>query len=847
MKYTMNIRMFYLSGMMVVIIPALTRAEQTEMYFNPALLEIGNPHQEKTDLSVFENGQQAPGKYRVDIYLNQEKVDTREVEFRLVELSSGEKTLQPCLTVTDLTTYGVKTERYPDLGINTTCADLSVIPNASTEFVFSNQKLTLNIPQMAVNAQARGTVPPEQWDNGINALLLNYSFSGDNTYAKNSNSQNSQSQYANLRPGVNLGPWRLRNYTTWSRDTDGRDQWDSVYTYLQRNIVPLKGVMTLGDSSSPSDVFDSVPFRGVQIASDDDMLADSMKGYAPVVRGIAKSNAQVTVRQNGYQIYQSYVPAGAFEITDMYPTGGSGDLNVTVKEADGSEQHFVVPFASLPVLQREGRFKYSLTGGQYRSYNTDVKKTDYVQGTGIYGLPFGITMYGGIQKANVYQALAFGLGTNLGELGALSADMTKAKASISSSDEEKGQSWRLRYSKNFVETGTNFAVAGYRYSTEGYYTLQETLDSWTSSNDSDSLNHPRVREELTLSQNLWKGAGNLSLSMVKEAYWNDAGNMRSYSVGYNNSWHGISYNISYSFNKNTSVSGNNDNSKTYDKDRMIALSVSVPLSNWLPESRTQVSYSANNSDSGGTTQNVSLSGTALDSNNLSWSVQQGYDNTDATTNGNLNVDYKGTYGEVTGGYSYDANSQQINYGLSGGVLVHNNGVTLSQPLGETVALVKAPGAQGVGVLNQTGVKTDYRGYAIVPYSSPYRRNTVTLDAETMPSDVDVSGMTQTVIPTRGAVVRAEFTASVGHRVLMTLLHQGNSPVPFGAMVTDISQKNAQSFIVGDNGQVYLTGLADTGSLTVKWGEGAQQQCQVNYIIPQTSPDADIQLITGKCQ
>lgn len=106
-----------------------------------------------------------------------------------------------------------------------------------------------------------------------------------------------------------------------------------------------------------------MPFRGAQLASDDDMLPDSLKGYAPVVRGIARTNAQVVVRQNGYQIYQSYVAPGAFEITDMYPTGGAGDLDVTIKETDGSEQHFILPYASLPVLQREGRLKYALTGG----------------------------------------------------------------------------------------------------------------------------------------------------------------------------------------------------------------------------------------------------------------------------------------------------------------------------------------------------------------------------------------------------------------------------------------------------------------------------------------------------
>ncbi|WP_157632460.1 fimbria/pilus outer membrane usher protein, partial [Bacillus cereus] len=80
-------------------------------------------------------------------------------------------------------------------------------------------------------------------------------------------------------------------------------------------------------------------------------------------RGIARTNAQVIIKQNGYTIYQSYVSPGAFEITDMYPTGSSGDLDVTIKEADGSEQHQLVPFASLPVLQREGRLKYSLTSG----------------------------------------------------------------------------------------------------------------------------------------------------------------------------------------------------------------------------------------------------------------------------------------------------------------------------------------------------------------------------------------------------------------------------------------------------------------------------------------------------
>lgn len=89
-------------------------------------------------------------------------------------------------------------------------------------------------------------------------------------------------------------------------------------------------------------------------------------------------------------------------------------------------------------------------------------------------------------------------------------------------------------------------------------------------------------------------------------------------------------------------------------------------------------------------------------------------------------------------------------------------------MGETVALVEAPGANDTAIHNQTGVRTDGRGYTILPFISPYRRNTVALDTETLPADADVTQAVQTVTPTRGAVVRARFDTRTGARVLMTL-------------------------------------------------------------------------------
>ena len=131
--------------------------------------------------------------------------------------------------------------------------------------------------------------------------------------------------FAGLRGGFNLGDWRFRNYSTYNRDQYGQGRWQAVQTYAQRDLRSIRGQLLLGDGSTPGELFDSVQFRGVQIASDDSMLPDSLNGYAPTIRGVAQTNARVTVRQNGYIIYSTYVPPGPFALDDLYPTSAGGD------------------------------------------------------------------------------------------------------------------------------------------------------------------------------------------------------------------------------------------------------------------------------------------------------------------------------------------------------------------------------------------------------------------------------------------------------------------------------------------------------------------------------------------
>jgi hypothetical protein len=239
------------------------------------------------------------------------------------------------------------------------------IPDASSRFTFANQRLTLSIPQAAMNVQSRGYVDPSRWDDGVPAAFVDYYFSG--AQIKNADDgESSRSNYLNLRSGVNLGAWRLRNVSSMQYDQQRR-HWDSQSTWLQRDVRSLKSLLRIGDTYTTGDVFDSIPFRGVQLMSDDEMLPDSQRGFAPTIRGVAHSNAKVTVSQHGYVIYETFVSPGAFAISDLYPTSQSGDLEVKVTESNGSVRTFTQPYSAVPFMLREGRGKFSLSAGRYHS------------------------------------------------------------------------------------------------------------------------------------------------------------------------------------------------------------------------------------------------------------------------------------------------------------------------------------------------------------------------------------------------------------------------------------------------------------------------------------------------
>lgn len=835
-------------------------------YFNPAFLS--NDPAAVADLSRFEGGTQAPGTYRVDIYLNEAFQSRRDIQFlaatSATEHRADDTGLTACLTPTMLSAMGVNTEHQPALAqaAPDKCLDISsAIEGATAQFNFELLRLDISVPQAMMNNTARGYIPPSQWSEGINALMLNYNFNGSTSHNRHSGTSNND--FLGLNSGLNIGPWRLRDYSTWSYSSsnhDSRSDWQHINTWLERAIIPLRSELVMGDSMTPSDVFDSVGFRGMQLASDDNMLPDSLRGFAPTIHGIARSHAQVTVRQNGYTIYQNYVPPGAFEINDLFPTSSSGDLVVEVKETDGSVNIYTVPYASVPVLQREGRIKYAVVAGKYRSSSNQQDEINFAQSTLIWGLPGGFTAYGGTQLAHNYQAFALGMGVNIGSFGALSFDVTQANSTLADDSQHRGASLRFLYGKSLNSTGTNFQLIGYRYSTTGFYTLEEstwqhmsgsvqhdqedeTRTEETTTDYYDLRNNKRDKIQINVSQQLG-GNGSVYINGSRQTYWQTGEVNSLLQTGYSGNMWGISWTLNYSYNKIPGLR---------DADSRVALGISVPLSQWLApagdvtqqQHTAYATYNISNDTRGQTTQNAGLSGTLLEDNNLNYSIQQGYQNQGGGASGSIALDYDGSWGSASAGYNYSNNGdyQQVNYGLSGAVVAHRNGVTLSQPLGETNILISAPGAGDVKVEGTPGLYTDWRGYAVVPYATTYRRNRMALDTTSLPDNVDLDDTVVSVVPTRGALVRASFDTHIGARALFTLQHHGKG-IPFGAMVTS---ETGSSSIVGDDGQVYLSGLPLSGKLAVRWGDGDSRQCVTTYTLPDDAASKAINKLTRVCQ
>ncbi|WP_330901841.1 fimbria/pilus outer membrane usher protein [Ramlibacter monticola] len=821
---------------------ASAASEAADVEFDAAFLR--NTGGAPIDASRFKRGNAAaPGDYRAELYVNQ--IGQGRIDVLLRQVGKDSPDVRPCFDRALLDRISVDPARLAaqanarlDAGPGA-CVPLdTLVQGATASFDLGEQRLDVSVPQAAMTRQARGYVDPQYWDEGITAALLQYNA---NLFHSDSQGAASTSGYLGLTAGLNLGAWRLRHRGSFTHEEQAGNRYQSVQASLQRSLIPLQSQLVLGDAFTDGALFDSVGFRGIQLASDDRMHPESQRGYAPTVRGIARSNARVQIRQNGNLIYETTVGAGPFEIDDLYPTGYGGDLELTLTEADGSVHVSRVPYAAAVNALRPGSTRYSLTAGQYRNASSNGAKPLLLQGTIQHGFTNLWTGYGGAVLSKDYAAAGAGIALNT-DYGAVGADLTYAATLVPGQPEHRGESMRLNYSKLLAPTNTNVTLAAYRYSTRGYLGLADAISLGDQQGRLDLAIRGIERGKLlaTVDQRLPESWGNFYLSGSVQEYWNRTGRDVQFQAGYNNSYKGVSYGVSLARQLDP---------VTRRTDDRLVFSLSLPLGN--DAHAPYLTSSMQRDSSGGNSLQASVTGTLGADNAFSYGLNLGRtSNAGAAAEGSVagSVSYISPMATVGASASRSSGYSQLSATLSGGLVAYSGGLVFSPSLGDTVAVVEAEDAAGARVSNGSGLRVDPWGHALVSGLVPFARNQIDIDPQGLPLNVELKSTMQQVAPTAGAVVRLKFeTENTGRTAIIDGRQADGNPLPFGAEVRDTGGLAVGS--VAQGGRIFARGLKeDGGELIVVLDAEHARQCRLPYRLPagQGARSDAVSLTSGVC-
>lgn len=773
-----------------------------------------------------------PGMKLVDIRVNDNLAEKMEVRF----IDNGKQQVIPCLSREQLKTLGIKIELYDEKGSAKSnkpldCENVEkLIPSSSISYDSTQQVLNITVPQESVDRKRFTMISPDEWDHGVPSLRTSYDgyfyssrtkgFSGDGW---STDGTTARSAWLNLNSVGTLGPWRLFSIDSFYR-SPGKG-WESNHdrTYLSRDIAFLRSNLQLGEiyTNTSGYMGGSIPLTGASMSTSRNMAMDNQFSYSPVVRGVARTNARLVIRQRGNIIYSTTLTPGPFAIDDLYSAQVGSDLNVIVEESDGQIQTFNVPYTALPNMIRPGSSRYSLAAGRYRNQGRDLQEPWVTAGSLEYGLE-KMTLSGLMLGSEDFQSLSAGVAWNVGSIGAFSTEFAHARhqETWDNGRTRDGSAMRFLYARYFEMTGTSLQVLGYQYRSHNYLEFSEFLArqnreringyTWK---ESEWSQRKRNRVEMTLNQNL-NGYGNLYAGISQERFYGTDRKSTSITAGAGTMVGSTSVSLSL-----TRLHG------ASHEDTQVGLSVSIPIG--TPDSRNRdygsINYSLSRNRDNRYSQSLGYSGSALD-NKVNYSANVMRDpQGEYSQSGSLG--YNGNYANVTGGVSRSNDYRQYSAGINGGVTLYSGGVVLSPQLNNTVAIIETPGASGITVSGSGNSETDYFGHAIVSSLTPYRYNDISLDTTrtSKSQNFEIKDPSRRVVPSEGAAVLLRFATRVGRRAMVDI--QSNKHIPLGAMVYLKGEKE-EAGIVGDRGQTYLSGLdaRHDQMLNVIWGKGEADQC-----------------------
>lgn len=791
------------------------------------------------------------GVMRVDVFINEQFIAQERVEFRSASRNTARPLPPaPCLERELLMRGGVDPTALddrspPDVQVTPpqprqACIVVTALsPDASAAFDAAELRLDLSIPQVLMTRIARGSVDPAQWDPGITAAFVGYSFDMLSERTSEGRSLDTTLHYS---AGLNTGLWHWRHDGILNASVQGALRHRPARWFVERPVPAWRMVLGVGETAGANPLLASVPLYGTTLGNDERMLPDSRRGYAPPIHGVATGPSTLVVSQHGRIVHEARLPAGAFVIDDLNPVANRGDLEVAITDRVGGMQRFSIPSASTPVMVRAGDTRFALSLGCHRTPRCGDLLLD---AAARYGLMDRITVQAGLQWTRSFASLAAGFAANT-HAGAFSFDASLSVGHVKKQPYTAprttgwdtafaAQTTQARVFASQIRLGYATALASLHatFNAESSLRFGEgaiDLRGWFARGNLGAglRDHRETQGGLTdvpvVTPIEWHGRGFFAQTLYRRFSWHAsialylarapccARSMTGrldHQLGAGTTLGPLSLSLNFAHSRSWRATGTQWHIS-------LDLAMRPGRSSYAPVFSTQT----NSNSSQGLSRSIGLAGTVparlMKEHRLDYAFGSACKGSTASETvayalskpqraalqcmEHITADfaYSGPHGAANASF---ARSGSMAFGTNGSVVLHRGGLTLGPALGDTIALVDTRHGQGLRLAGMPQVRADRRGYAIAPYLTPYRSNNIEVDQTNTPRGVRVVHSSRVVVPVAGAIARVELeTKRVDTRRFRISMHDGRAP-PFGAAVRTASGERVGT--LGQGGRLVL--------------------------------------------
>lgn len=754
------------------------------------LLSADAPGSEKLNMAFVHGGQalaeaawglsNPAGRYLVDVELNGKRTGRR-----ILEVSEAEaETL--CLTPGWLNDAGVyvREETFTPVRDETRgCLELSRFPDTEATFDFAAQRLVLRLPQKGL--MKRPVVTTREY--GHSALRMNYSVNGTHD-----RSGSALTGVSTLK--ANLGRWVLDSAASFSEDSRSV----SMVT-ASRALEILDADLTVGQGSAGDSITGSLNMRGVTLRSNNHMRAN-LTGYSPVFSGVATSPSRVTLIQGGRTVYTELVPAGPFDIRDASLLG-QGDVEMVITDEGGRETRERFPLTRLSGQLTPGQQEYGLAAGV----------VDREDGSGTlrgplaslsYGRGFrGVTARGSVTGHDRYTGGGGELVAGAGDAGSMAMTGSLSRARYTQGGVQQGWRGAVTWARNLgaaARVQLSTSRRSERYTEAGSFDPGYTPGPVGQAAGSLARRAREQKSEQTLQFTMTPGArSSVGLSAWQRDFWFSPATEKGLTARLNVR------------PGNTGVSlGGTWSDYQGRSNYILSASVSVPFEFSGRRFSSGTSMSSGRGGQYGVSSGIS--GQVTDRLGVGVSTGTGRG---SHTQSALDADWQGD--RVRGNVMVSRQGErtwtagQVNGSLL--ALPAAGSLVLSSHTQDTVAVAGVPGVKGVRFTGAAGATTDSRGNVVIPLSG-YLPGTVSVDAATLPGNIELATTSRTFTPVAQAVVYLPFETLEVNRYLLQVRGQDGEFVKPGLWAR--SEKGSPLGFVAHNGVLLINYVDKPESLTL---------------------------------